>query len=204
MANAGSSNNNTSVLAHEAATGGGRRVVDDWHEPYYDEPAPVTPPKAPKRPLTAARAAKLIRRWLVWRFDKVFWYCARCSRRGPALPEHHSRISNFGICESCHNDALDDDLQADVNDHDMGRTPSDPDYTGYSTGGCLRWVGPRFERDNSFASRVQAKRLDPFYWHKKQFDRYHEELMAVAWHPSRVAKWLEQGEDVLDMMMGVD
>lgn len=29
-----------------------------------------------------------------------------------------------------------------------------------------------------------------------------EELMAAAWHPKRVEAWLNQGEEVLDMMMG--
>ena len=37
---------------------------------------------------------------------------------------------------------------------------------------------------------------------KEKFDAIHEELMMATWHPDRVSKWLEQGEDVLDMMMG--
>lgn len=30
-----------------------------------------------------------------------------------------------------------------------------------------------------------------------------EDLMAAAWHPKRVMKWLEQGEEILDMLCGV-
>ena len=37
---------------------------------------------------------------------------------------------------------------------------------------------------------------------RKQFRILHEELMMATWHPDRVSKWLDQGEDVLDMMMG--
>lgn len=39
---------------------------------------------------------------------------------------------------------------------------------------------------------------------KARFSTIHEELMMKAWHPDRVSKWLEAGESVLDMMMGVD
>jgi hypothetical protein len=38
---------------------------------------------------------------------------------------------------------------------------------------------------------------------KSRYDALFEELMMAAWHPDRVSKWLDQGEDVLDMMMGV-
>ena len=37
---------------------------------------------------------------------------------------------------------------------------------------------------------------------KERFTAIFEELMMVAWRPDRVSKWLEAGEDVLDMMMG--
>jgi hypothetical protein len=197
---------NTAVHKHETATGEGHRVVDDWHEPYSNEP--VTPPKAQpkalKRPATAYEAAMVIARWIDRRFPQVFWYCKRCVRWGPCAPEHHSRVSNFGICESCHNETRDEDLQIGCIDFRAGRfarSRFDPDYDGMDN---LRWVGPRHTREHRRAWAVHDKRLEPFYWHKKQFVRYHEELMAAAWHPTRVAGWLEQGEDVLDMMMGVD
>lgn len=38
---------------------------------------------------------------------------------------------------------------------------------------------------------------------RRQFRILHEELMMATWRPDRVSKWLEAGEDVLDMMMGV-
>jgi hypothetical protein len=38
---------------------------------------------------------------------------------------------------------------------------------------------------------------------KSRYDALFEELMMAAWRPDRVSKWLEAGEDVLDMMMGV-
>jgi hypothetical protein len=38
---------------------------------------------------------------------------------------------------------------------------------------------------------------------KSLFGMYHEELMAKAWHPTRVARWLDAGEEILDMMLGV-
>lgn len=37
---------------------------------------------------------------------------------------------------------------------------------------------------------------------KVRFSRFHEELMAAAWHPKRVESWLLEGDNVLDMMMG--
>lgn len=37
---------------------------------------------------------------------------------------------------------------------------------------------------------------------KERFETLHEELMAAAWHPKRVEKWLLQGEHVLDNIMG--
>lgn len=44
-------------------------------------------------------------------------------------------------------------------------------------------------------------------WHMaclrlERYELIHEELMQKAWHPRRVERWLEQGEAVLDMMMG--
>jgi hypothetical protein len=180
---------------------------DDWHESLPTPRAPPTTPapkvKAKPQFRTIDDAALFIVRWVERRFDQVFWTCRRCVRWGPCVPEHHSRVSNFGICESCHNEVTDDDLQSDVNYRygRYARSRFDPDYDGMDN---LRWVGPRNTRDNLRAWAVHDKRLEPFYWHKKQFVHYHEELMAAAWHPSRVAKWLEQGEDVLDMMMGTD
>lgn len=37
---------------------------------------------------------------------------------------------------------------------------------------------------------------------KQRFELFHEDLVAKAWHPDRVSKWLEQGEHVLDNIMG--
>jgi len=37
---------------------------------------------------------------------------------------------------------------------------------------------------------------------KSRYDALFEELMMATWRPDRVSKWLDQGEDVLDMMMG--
>ena len=57
------------------------------------------------------------------------------------------------------------------------------------------------ERMSDYATRVRT------WWtaclQKERFDALHEELMAAAWHPDRVSKWLSHGEEVLDMMMGV-
>ena len=33
-------------------------------------------------------------------------------------------------------------------------------------------------------------------WLKKRMNILREELMSKAWHPSRIAQWLEQGIDV--------
>lgn len=44
-------------------------------------------------------------------------------------------------------------------------------------------------------------------WHAaclrlERYEALHEELMMAAWHPDRVAKWLNHGEEVLDNLMG--
>ena len=206
MANAGGNNNNTSVRKHEAVTGEGHRVEDDgWHEP-YETTVPKAPKEAPKTPpkryMTRYQAAMIIVRWVERRFDQVFWRCERCDRESPYAPSyHHSRVSNFGICESCHSEQRQDDLQRDFDDFDLKRSRFDPDYDGMDN---LRWVGPRNTREHLRAWAVHDKRADPRYMYKKRFAMFHEELMMVTWHPSRVAKWLEMGEDVLDMMMGTD
>jgi hypothetical protein len=207
MANAGSFYTNTAVHQHGTE-------YDGWHEP-LESPmaAPVAavqmrPRTPPRRPASEYEAAVMIARWVERRFDQVFWRCHRCDRESPyATAHYHAYVSNFGICHSCHNETLHDDLQSESDDWDRGRTPSDPDYSGYSTGGSLRWVGPRHTRERRRIEAMHNRRLDQdpgrFAIHKEQFDRFHEELMAKAWHPSRVSHWLEQGEDVLDMMMGV-
>ena len=59
----------------------------------------------------------------------------------------------------------------------------------------------RTEPFSEYAVRVRT------FWNaclrKSRYDALFEELMMAAWHPDRVSKWLDQGEDVLDMMMGV-
>lgn len=192
MANAGSSYTHTAVHPHGTE-------YDGWHEPLVA--AVQTPP--PRRPASRYEAAVIIARWIVRRFDEVFWTCKRCERWGPCVPQHHRYISNFGICESCHNETRDDDLQSDIDFRTgrFARSRFDPDYDGMDN---LRWVGPRNTREHLRAWAVHDKRLEPMYLHKKRFSMFQEELMKVTWHPSRVAKWLEQGKDVLDMMMGAD
>ncbi len=54
--------------------------------------------------------------------------------------------------------------------------------------------------DSAIESYHREERLTA---QRKQFRILHEELMASCWHPRRVEAWLTQGEDVLDMMMGV-
>lgn len=45
------------------------------------------------------------------------------------------------------------------------------------------------------------------WWNKclrlERYELLHEPLMMAAWHPNRVSKWLEQGEHVLDNLMGL-
>jgi len=59
--------------------------------------------------------------------------------------------------------------------------------------------------DHSFS--ITYTPMARIFWNaciqKERYDQIHEELMQVAWHRDRVSKWLDHGEDVLDMMMGV-
>ena len=59
----------------------------------------------------------------------------------------------------------------------------------------------RTEPFSDYAVRVRT------FWNaclrKSRYDALFEELMMATWRPDRVSKWLEAGEDVLDMMMGV-
>lgn len=200
MSNAGSSST-TAVRKHETE-------FDGWHEPIVESPvaAPVAAVRTPpRRPASEYEAAVLIARWIERRFDQVFWRCERCDRESPyATAHYHAYVSNFGICASCHNETRDDDLQREFDDMDLKRSRFDPDYSSTDN---LRWVGPRHARETRRVETMHNRRLDQdperFFVHKERFDRFHEELMAVTWHPSRVSHWLEQGEEVLDMMMGV-
>jgi len=69
---------------------------------------------------------------------------------------------------------------------------------------ALRSPHPALRTPHHHAVYYRREQHDTFHALAKiRFDSLHEELMAVAWHPDRVSKWLDHGEDVLDMMMGV-
>lgn len=73
------------------------------------------------------------------------------------------------------------------------------------------WHRVNYEIDYDYQTEAWFQFLDfiasyPYSYAKMSEHRvrvFKEELMATAWHPNRVEKWLEQGEEVLDMMMGV-
>lgn len=46
-----------------------------------------------------------------------------------------------------------------------------------------------------------GKEMDPFYRITRRNSLIKEELVAKVFHPSRVERWLEAGEDVFEMMV---
>lgn len=56
------------------------------------------------------------------------------------------------------------------------------------------------ETTRGYVTRIHS--LQPAIRQKERLAILREELMMATWHPNRVSKWLEAGEDVLDMMMG--
>ena len=69
---------------------------------------------------------------------------------------------------------------------------------------ALRMPTPAVRTPQQHAAYYRRDQHDAFHaLAKMRFDALHEELMAAAWHPDRVSKWLSHGEEVLDMMMGV-
>jgi hypothetical protein len=136
--------------------------------------------------------------------------CADC-RKAPATRTFlHMTKGHFPLCDDCFMDADHEEDYLEYCDGYCRGPPPLPDapvcrhcerlvrrcscrspWHAPWDAGCLRCVN---------CSGV----ADRFFAHKTRFDRFHEELMAKAWHPSRVARWLEHGEEVLDMMLGVD
>lgn len=90
-------------------------------------------------------AARAIVAWVEKRFYREFWYCKQCAWDGYAVYEHHSRISNFGVCTSCHSH---EDIEQMDYECDMG-----PSKT-YHAERKLRWVGPRFDRVDAHSTRI--------------------------------------------------
>lgn len=72
-----------------------------------------------------------------------------------------------------------------------------------------RWEPVPAEVDYEFAEYKAWNDFLTWMWNSGRVGRtvartsqIKEELIANVFHPSRVEKWLEMGEDVLDMMMG--
>lgn len=93
-------------------------------------------------------AARVIVAWVEKRYEKVFWYCKWCGGDRFAVPEHHSRISNYGVCCGCHNT---EDIEQMDYECDMG--PSKEFHARRE----LRWVGPRMERERKREEALMDK-----------------------------------------------
>lgn len=127
-------------------------------------------------------AARAIVAWVEKRFYREFWYCRQCAWKGYARYEHHSEISNFGVCSSCHNH---EDIEQMDYECDMGPSKTFHDER------ALRWVGPRMERHYD---RLEATRPR---WEAAMERRFAEQRRAVeerermdyaAW---MIARWIE-------------
>jgi len=94
-------------------------------------------------------AARVIVAWVEKRYEKVFWYCKWCVRSGFAFREHHGRISNYGVCETCHNQEDQEEM-----DYECDMRPSKEFHAMRE----LRWVGPRMERERERVSALMEKR----------------------------------------------
>lgn len=130
------------------------------------------------------------------------WDC----RQAPATRTFlHMTKGHFPLCDSCFEfaDHDDDYLETCTCLHPEGA----PDATICRA--CTRVI-VRCTCQNPAHFGIWGRRCftcngvtDPFFTHRARFALFHEELMQKAWHPIRVARWLEAGEEVLDMMMGL-
>lgn len=141
-------------------------------------------------------AARAIVAWVEKRFYREFWYCRQCAwELGYANYEHHSRISNFGFCTSCHSqedsEQMDEEASCD-NCGDCYVCRGTSKYVKeFHARRALRWVGPRMERHYD---RLEATRPR---WEAAMERRFAEQRRAVeerervdyaAW---MIARWIE-------------
>ncbi len=138
--------------------------------------------------------------------------CADC-RTAPATRTFlHLTKGHFPLCDDCFIGADHEDDYLEYCNHHWDCPPPLPDapVCRYCER-LVRWCSCRSPDAFGWGYLGLRRCLqcdgfvgDEFARHKTRFDRFHEELMAKTWHPTRVARWLEHGEAVLDMMLGVD
>lgn len=131
-------------------------------------------------PTTAAWA---IAAWVEKRFYKEFWYCRQCAWEG-GYPEyeHNHRISNYGVCESCHNQ---EDYEQMDYECDMGPCKE------FHAKRRMRWVGPRMQKHYDRLEATWPRRKAAMERERERERRVAEEREMFEYAAWRIARWID-------------